>query len=81
MLFDYWTDLPESAIKGILKHLLMTLGCYNDRKSRLAVSNVIQSLSNHQFEKLMKHFNTIVGKIGEQQKNVTPRYSSIEIIM
>ncbi len=60
-------------MKGILKHLLLTLSCYNDRKSRRAVHGVIEALARYQLEKMIKPFLTIVGKVGEQHKIATPR--------
>ena len=40
----------------------------------LAVNGVIEALVVHQFDKLIKHFNTIIGKVGEQQKTAVPRW-------
>ena len=68
-----YVEFPEPAIKGVLKHLLLTLGCYNDRKSRRAVNHVIQTLSSKQSDKLIKHFSLIMEKSAEQQKLAKPR--------
>ena len=68
------SDFPENAIKGILKHMLITLPRYHDKKSRNAVEGVIRSLAKNHGDKLPKIFCSILNDFAQEQKNIAPRY-------
>lgn len=59
-------------MKGILKHLVLTLGRYEDAQSRRAVENVIKALAANHLEKTTKAFIITLTDLAEQQKKLKP---------
>jgi hypothetical protein len=70
MPFSFIAEFPEQGIKAVLKLLLLTLGKYQDRKSRYAVEQVIQALAVSHSEKFPTIFANVLADYGEGQKNV-----------
>lgn len=62
-------ELPENAVKGILKYLLNTLGRYHDRKSQQAVLRVVSHLSQSQPAVTLKCIGSALSNFSKSQKN------------
>ena len=65
---------PENAVKGVLKHLLLTLPRYYDAKSRRAVCEVVQALSTHQLEPTVKFMAAFLTELAENINKQNARY-------
>ena len=65
-------DFPENALKGVLKHLVLTLGRYYDGRSRHAVEEVLAALATHHCVPLTTHLVTVLNNLAELQKKLPP---------
>ncbi|XP_029653142.1 eIF-2-alpha kinase activator GCN1 [Octopus sinensis] len=60
--------LPENAVKGILRYLLLTLGRYQDRRSQLAVQDVVSQLALKHPQATLKCISTSLANFANLQK-------------
>ena len=67
-------DFPENAIKGIVKHLLLTLWRYQDGKSRRAVDAIFAILASKYLQPTAKILPGMLSDFAELQKKISIRY-------
>ncbi|XP_052833677.1 eIF-2-alpha kinase activator GCN1 [Octopus bimaculoides] len=60
--------LPENAVKGILRYLLLTLGRYQDRRSQLAVQDVVSQLALKHPQATLKCISASLANFANLQK-------------
>ncbi|XP_071180493.1 stalled ribosome sensor GCN1-like [Mytilus edulis] len=63
-------DLPENAVKGILKYLVQSVGAYQDAKSRRAVLKIIQILTKAFPAVVVKNTAIVLSSKSSLQTNV-----------
>ena len=59
-------------MKGIVRCLLFTLPIYQDKKSRLAVEELLVLLCQYHKDFLLKHFTTTIKETAELYKQMQP---------
>ncbi len=59
-------------MKGVMKHLLMTMPRYQDNKSRRAVEQVIETMAQTHSDKFQKIFVVAMADMAEAQKKIVP---------
>ena len=64
----FYIDFPDGGIKGVLKMLVMTLGRYHDKKSRLLVEEIIIKLASNNFEVVAKGLILVLAETAEFHK-------------
>ncbi|ESO82427.1 hypothetical protein LOTGIDRAFT_223326 [Lottia gigantea] len=63
-------EIPEVAVKGILKFLVTTIGYYRDNRSIRAVSNVITSLLTVYPEGAVKHISSALTPFADHKAKI-----------
>ena len=79
--FLAFTEFPESAQKGVLKQLMLTLELYHDAKSRHAVEDVLQILATKHFKTFLNVFIVTVSDYSDAFKKISPRYSTSRLLI
>lgn len=70
-------DLPENAVKGVLKYLVQSIGTYQDAKSRRAVLKILQIISKTFPTVVVKNLATVLNqKTTSQTKIINASHNS-----
>lgn len=68
-------DFPETAVKGVFKFLSLTIGRYEDNRSRQAVKNLVRELAKVHPTATLKNVSSALSSEAEaQRKRVHARY-------
>lgn len=71
-IFIYFVvvDLPENAVKGVLKYLVQSIGTYQDAKSRRAVLKILQIISKTFPTVVVKNLATVLNQKATSQTKI-----------
>ena len=66
-------DLPEGAVRTVLKYLLFTLSRYHDRKSRNAVEGLLFVMANKHPKFTLTQFLVVLADVADSQQALVSR--------
>lgn len=67
-MVNFSVDFSENAVKGVLKFLSLTIGRYQDNRSRQAVRNLVKELAKVYPAATLKNVTSSLNSEAEAQK-------------